>query len=66
MSSRTLVVVLPACTIAYIARREEVQSLRVWTAIFARVSAATPPAEERAAGITRPSDGSWRADQGRR
>jgi S1-C subfamily serine protease len=47
MSSRTLVVVLLACTIGYIAGREGVQSLRVWTPTFARVSAATTPAGER-------------------
>jgi S1-C subfamily serine protease len=55
MSSRALVVVLLACTIGYIAGREGGQSLRVWTPIFARVSAATTPPEERAAGITRPA-----------
>jgi S1-C subfamily serine protease len=54
MSSRTLVAVLLACTIGYIAGREGVQSLRVWTPMFARVSAATTPTQERAAGITRP------------
>jgi S1-C subfamily serine protease len=53
MPARTLVGVLLACTIGYIAGREGVQSLRIAAPVFARVSPAATPAEKLAAGATR-------------